>query len=63
MLSPQLRKLKIQLEEGREQIDIDKEQLLKELNELDEIKGILLESLALSTKVCQHVERGCKYGL
>lgn len=45
MLSPQLRKLKIQLEEGREQIDIDKEQLLKELNELDEIKGILLESL------------------
>lgn len=34
MLSPQLRKLKIQLEEGREQIDIDKEQLLKELNEL-----------------------------
>ena len=52
MLSPQLRKLKIQLEEGRDQIDIDKEQLLKELNELDEIKGILLESLALSTKVC-----------
>lgn len=52
MLPPQLRKLKIQLEEGREQIDIDKEQLLKELNELDEIKGILLESLALSTKVC-----------
>ena len=52
MLSTQLRKLKIQLEAGREQIDIDKEQLLKELNELDEIKGILLESLALSTKVC-----------
>ena len=52
MLSPQLRKLKIQLEAGRGQIDIDKEQLLKELNELDEIKGILLESLALSTKVC-----------
>ncbi len=52
MLSPQLRKLKIQLEAGREQIDIDKEQLLKELNELDEIKGILQESLALSTKVC-----------
>lgn len=52
MLSPQLRKLKIQLEAGREQIDIDKEQPLKELNELDEIKGILLESLALSTKVC-----------
>ena len=52
MLSPQLRKLKIQLEAGGGQIDIDKEQLLKELNELDEIKGILLESLALSTKVC-----------
>ena len=52
MLSPQLRKLKIQLEAGKEQIDIDKEQLLKELNELDDIKGILLESLALSTKVC-----------
>ena len=52
MLSPQLKKLKTQLEEGMNEIDIDKEQLLKELNELDEIKGILLESLALSTKVC-----------
>lgn len=52
MLSPQLRKLKMQLEEGREQIDIDKEQLLAELNQLDEIKGVLLESLALSAKVC-----------
>lgn len=63
MLSPQLRKLKIQLEAGREQIDIDKEQLLKELNELDEIKGILLEVWHCQQKYAQHVERGCKYGL
>ena len=50
MLSPQLRKLKIQLEAGREQIDIDKEQLLKELNELDEIKGILLVHRIISNQ-------------
>ena len=63
MLSPQLRKIKIQLEEGATNIDIDKEELLAELNEMEAIQGVLLESLSLSTKVCLHAERGCKYGL
>ena len=52
MLSPQLRKIKIQLEEGATNIDIDKEELLAELNEMEAIQGVLLESLSLSTKVC-----------
>ena len=54
MLSPRLRKIKIQLEEGATNIDIDKEELLAELNEMEAIQGVLLEieSLSLSTKVC-----------
>ena len=52
MLSPQLMKLKTQLEEGMNEIDIDKEELLAELNEMDAIEGVLLESLSLSTRVC-----------
>ena len=52
MLSPQLKKLKTQLEEGMNEIDIDKEELLAELNEMDAIEGGLLESLSLSTRVC-----------
>lgn len=52
MLSPQLKKLKTQLEEGMNEIDIDKEELLAELNEMDAIEGVLLESLSLSTRVC-----------
>ena len=52
MLSPQLRKIKIQLEEGATNIDIDKEELLAELNEMEAIQGVLLKSLSLSTKVC-----------
>ena len=52
MLSPQLKKLKIQLEEGKTSIDIDKKELLAELNEMEAIDGVLLESLSLSTKVC-----------
>ena len=51
MLSPQLRKIKIQLEEGATNIDIDKEELLSELNEMEAIQGVFLESLSLSTKV------------
>ena len=35
-----------------EDIDIDKEELLAELNEMEAIEGVLLESLSLSTKVC-----------
>lgn len=52
MLLPQLKKLKMQLEEGKNNIDIDNEQLLAELNELDGIEEILQESLSLSTKIC-----------
>lgn len=52
MLSPQLKKLKTQLEEGMNENDIDKEELLAELNEMDAIEGVLLESLSLSTRVC-----------
>lgn len=52
MLSPQLRKIKIQLEEGATNIDIDKEELLAELNEMEAIQGVWIESLSLSTKVC-----------
>lgn len=52
MLSPQLKKLKTQLEEGMNEIDIDKEELLAELNEMDAIEEVLLESLSLSTRVC-----------
>jgi len=52
MLSPQLRKIKIQLEEGATNIDIDKEELLAELNEMEAIQGVWLKSLSLSTKVC-----------
>lgn len=52
MLLPQLEKLKMQLEEGKNNIDVDKEQLLAELNELDGIEEILQESLSLSTKIC-----------
>ena len=50
MLSPQLSKIKTQLEEGKTNIDIDKEELLAELNEMEAIEGVLLESLSLSTK-------------
>ena len=52
MLTPQLKKLKIQLEEGKTSIDIDKKELLAELNEMEAIDGVLLKSLSLSTKVC-----------
>ncbi len=47
-----VKKIKIQLEEGKTNIDIDKEELLAELNEMEAIQGVLLESLSLSTKVC-----------
>lgn len=52
MLSPQLMKIKRQLEEGKTGIVFDKEELLAELNEMEAIEGVLQESLSLSTKVC-----------
>ena len=42
----------MQLEEGKTSIDIDTEELLAELNEMEAIKGVFLESLSLSTRVC-----------
>lgn len=52
MLSPQLMKIKKQLEEGKTGIVFNKDELLDELNEMEAIEGILQESLSLSTKVC-----------
>ncbi|MBD5527309.1 MAG: hypothetical protein HDR02_02720 [Lachnospiraceae bacterium] len=52
MLLPQLKKIKMQIEEGKNKVYFNKEQLLAELNELDGIEELLQESLALSTKVC-----------
>ena len=63
MLSPQLRKIKIQLEEGATNIDIDKEELLAELNEMEAIQGVLLEAYHYQQRFVLHAERGCKYGL
>ena len=42
----------MQLEEGKNNIDFDKEQLLAELNELDKIEELLQESVGLSKAVC-----------
>lgn len=52
MLLPELKKIKMQLEEGKNNIDFDKEQLLAELNELDKIEELLQESVGLSKAVC-----------
>ena len=49
MLLPELKKIKMQLEEGKNNIDFDKEQLLAELNELDKIEELLQESVGLPT--------------
>lgn len=51
MLASELKKLKRQIE-NEEEIDIDKEKLLSELDELEAIRGYMQESLALSGKVC-----------
>lgn len=51
MLSPELKKLKLQLENGKE-IDINIEKLLSELEKLDAVYDYVQESLALSEKVC-----------
>ena len=52
MLLPELKKIKMQLEERKNNIDFDKEQLLAELNELDKIEELLQESVGLSKAVC-----------
>ena len=57
MLSPELYKLKIQLEAGVN-MEINEEELLVELQNLDSIEGHLQESLSLSGKVCPTCGRG-----
>lgn len=52
MLLPELKNLKEQLEEGKENVDIDIEKLLEELNALENVKCHVQESLSLSSKVC-----------
>lgn len=51
MLLPELKKLKFQLENG-ENITVDKEKLLKELQELENVKAVIQHSLSLSGKLC-----------
>ena len=52
MLSPELKKLMHDLENGADNIEINAEAMLKELHELDEVEEIIQESLSLSGKVC-----------
>lgn len=52
MLSQELKKLKEQLEAGKESINIDKEKLLEELTDLENMQEYMQESLSLSSKVC-----------
>lgn len=52
MLLPELKNLKEQLEEGKENVNIDKEKLLEELTALENVKVYVRESLSLSSKVC-----------
>lgn len=52
MISPELRKLMYDLENGVRNIEINAEAMLEELHKLDEVEGILEESLSLSSKVC-----------
>ena len=52
MLSPELKKLKQQLEAGEKNIMLDSDKLLYELRGLDSVDSILHESLSLLEKVC-----------
>ena len=52
MLLPELKKLKDQLEEDKNNVNIDKEKLLEELTALESVTGYVQESLSLSSKVC-----------
>ena len=59
MLSPQLRKIKIQLEEGATNIDIDKEELLAELNEMEADYARIVADLSQQAKEKVNVETEC----
>lgn len=51
MLSPELKRLKEQLEQG-EEANVDRRRILSELQELDNVKAYLQHSLSLSGFVC-----------
>ena len=51
MISPELRKLMYDLENGVRNIEINAEAMLEELHKLDEVEGILEESLSLSSNI------------
>lgn len=51
MLTTELKRLKDQLEKG-ENATVDKEKLLEELHELENIKGIIQHSISLSGDTC-----------
>lgn len=51
MLSPELKKLKEQLERGGA-VNVDNPRLLSELQALDNVKGYIQHSLSLSGFVC-----------
>lgn len=52
MISEELYKLKIELEKGHDPINVNREKLLKELQNLENIEGELCHSLSLSGKCC-----------
>ncbi|MFR5632700.1 MAG: hypothetical protein ACLUFH_06895 [Monoglobales bacterium] len=60
MLAPELTKLKEDIEAGEKEIKINRDRLLVELRELENIEGYLYESLALSQYVCPTCGRRLK---
>lgn len=57
MLSPQLRKIKIQLEEGKTSIDFNKEELLAELKEIEAIEGVWLGKLIIINRSLSYMRK------
>lgn len=51
MLAPELKKIKEQLEKGKN-ATVDADIILKELQELEDVKGYLTHSISLSSTVC-----------
>ena len=56
-LTPELNKIKEQLEAGKTNVEIDSERLLLELKGLEEANVILHESLALAKDTCPTCRR------
>ena len=60
MLSPELKKLMEDLENGTEHVRIDREKLLDELHDLDDKLTPLGESLSMSERICRMCGRPLK---